>query len=157
MAGTFIVDDRAQKALIRHYAPDKLARIFQASARSGAKAVESVLRPAAPVGDSVRPSQFYRRQGLSHGAFAATVKARRIRKRGANRTTIGFVIGPGGRNAFTRHWIAGGTRAHRIGRIQHPGQQANPWVERAAGRATSLGNRASEVVILRHVAKIPGV
>jgi hypothetical protein len=161
MPSSFVVDDRAQRALLAHYGPAKLARIFQAAARAGAKAAEPTMRAAAPVGTSKRPSQFYRREGLSHGALAATVAARRIRKRGLNKATIGFVVGPAGRNAFTRQWVTGGTRPHmmrgaRGGRFTHPGQRANPWVDRAEGATVGVASRASAAVIQRYVSKIPG-
>lgn len=161
MASTFIVDDRAQKALMRHYDPKKLERVFTASARAGANAVSGVLERAAPVGTSARLSQFYRREGLRHGAFKASVKARKIRKTGINRRTIGYVVGPGGKHGFTRAWIAGGTRQHEIrmprgGVIVHPGQRANPWLVRASRAAMAAGEKASDDAILRHVSKIPG-
>ena len=161
MAGTYKVDDSGQRALMRHYAPDKLDKIFAASARAGAKAAESVMQAAAPVGKSKRPSQFYRRQALGHGTFKDSVKARRIRKRNINRETVGFVVGPAGKAGFTRHWISGGTRPHLIrrgrgGRIKHPGSRGNPWVERVAGRALAAATKASDAVIVRYVSKIPG-
>jgi hypothetical protein len=160
MAGTFRVDDSGTRALLRHYGQDKLDRIFQSSARAGAKAAEPILQRAAPRGRSRKRSQFYRREGLQHGAFAATVKARRIRKKGIQKRTIGFVVGPAGRNAFTRHWIGGGVRPHLIrrgrgGRIQHPGHTADRWVEQAAPAALAAANRASEAVIVRYLSKIP--
>ena len=160
MAGTFTVDDRAQKALMRHYDPKKLERVFAASARAGANAVSAVLERAAPVGTSARLSQFYRREGLRHGAFRASVKARKIRKSGLQRRTIGYVVGPAGRAGFTRAWIAGGTQRHEIqmprgGVIQHPGQRANPWLARASRAALAAGEKASGDAILRHVSKIP--
>lgn len=165
MAGTFTVDDRAQKALMRHYDPKKLERVFTASARAGANAVSAVLERAAPVGTSKRLGQFYRREGLGHGTLKASVKARKIRKTGIQRRTIGYVVGPGGKNVssrrgFIRVWVAGGTRPHEIrmprgGVIQHPGQRANPWVARASRAALAAGEQASDAAILRHVSKIP--
>ena len=161
MAGTYKVDDSGQRALMRHYEPAKLKRIFQASARAGAKAAEPILQAAAPVGKSKRPSQFYRREGLGHGAFKASVQARNIRKRGINKDTIGYVVGPAGKHGFTRHWITEGTRPHLIKsgrgkRIQHPGSRGNPWVDRAGPRALAAATQASEAVILKYVSKIPG-
>jgi len=160
MAGTYVVDDRGQRALMAHYAPEKLERMFQAAARAGAKAAEPILVAAAPVGRGARPSQFYRREGLGHGTFRGSVKARRIRKRGLNRRTIGFVIGPAGKAGFTRHWIAGGTRPHLVPRgrrrVRHPGQRANPWVVGAAGPAAAAARAASDAVILRYTSRIPG-
>lgn len=156
MAATFKVDDSGQRALFRHYEPAKVDRIFQASARAGAKAAEPVLQQAAPVGRSSRPSQFYRKQGWGHGQLKASVAARRIRKRGVNRQTIGFVIGPAGKRGFTRHWVTGGTRPHRIGTRRHPGMRGNPWVDRAADRAATAATKASDAVLIRYLSKVPG-
>jgi hypothetical protein len=156
MAGTFKVDDSGQQALFRHYGGQKLERIFQASARAGANAGAEVLQAAAPIGTSQPLSAIYQREGLRHGALKASVAARRIRKRGMNRQTIGFVLGPAGRGGFARHWVTGGTRPHRIGRRQHPGSRGNPWIDRNAGRANEAARRASDIVITRYLSKIPG-
>lgn len=161
MAGTYTVDDRGQRALMRHYEPAKLKRVFQAAARAGAKAAEPIIVSAAPTGKSERPSQFYRREGLGHGTFRGSVKARNIRKRGINKNVIGYVVGPAGKHGFTRHWVSAGTRPHRMRRGQfagamHPGSRGDPWVDRAGPRALDAASRASDAVILRYVSKIPG-
>jgi hypothetical protein len=158
---TFRVDDDEQEALFRHYGQQKLDRIFMASARAGAKVAADALQRAAPIGTS-RPSQFYRRNKLPHGTLASSVAARKIRKRGVQKSTIGFVVGPGGKFGFTRHWITGGTKPHLVKtgrgkRMQHPGTRANPWVARTAPTAIDASNRASRAVIVRYVSKIPGV
>lgn len=155
MAGTFKVDDSGQRALLRHYGQAKLDTIFQTSARAGAKAAAEVMRGAAPIGRSQPLSAVYRREGLEHGALRASVGARRIRKRGMNRGTIGFVVGPAGVGGFARHWVTGGTRPHRIGRRQHPGSAGNPWVDRIADEANAAAARASEAVIVRYISRIP--
>lgn len=164
MPSTFTFDDREMQKLIAHYEPEKIAKILQSAARAGAKAAEPIIAGAAPTGKSLRPSQFYRREGLSHGAFAATVKARRIRKKGIQAKTIGFVIGPAGRNAFTRPWIALGTKAHEIriktkgfGRykvLHHPGQHANPWIDRVLGPASAAALERSEAILNRWADKV---
>lgn len=145
-ATTVRLDDHELRAFLNLYDGPDIDKVLQKAALAGAKAAERIVRPAVPIGTSRRPSQYYRRQGLGHGTFARTVKARRIRKRGDQRTTIGYVIGPAGKNAFTRAWIAGGTRPHLIrrgrgGRIQHPGEKANRWFpgERAGAAAEHEG------------------
>jgi hypothetical protein len=153
---TYKVDDREQQALFRHYDETKLKRMFNTAARSGANAAAEVLQAAAPVGDSQPLSELYQRYGLQHGALKASVAARKIRRRGARAATIGFVVGPGGRAGFTRHWVTGGTRPHRVVRRQHPGTTGDPWVDRAAREANAAAKLASDVVVVRYVSRIPG-
>lgn len=156
MPPTFRVDDRGQKALMRHYDPKKLDRIFGAAAKAGGEASEQVLRAAAPVGTSQPLSGIYQKAGLRHGALKASVDSRRIRRRGQNKGVIGVVIGPMGRGAVARHWVTGGTRPHRIGNRMHPGSRGNPWVDRATNAADAAASSASETVIRRYLSRIPG-
>jgi hypothetical protein len=156
VAGTFIVDDHGQRALFRHYEPKEIDRIFRASAKAGATSGAKVLQAAAPVGDSQPLSGLYRKYSLRHGALKASVKARPIRKRGVNKTTIGYVMGPGGRGGLARHWVTGGTRPHRVGNRRHPGSRGNPWVDRAASKANDAAAKASDAVITRYLSRIPG-
>jgi hypothetical protein len=153
--GSFHVDDSGQKALFRHYEPKQLDRVFTASAGAGARAIAKTMQSAAPVGQSKRQGQFYRERGWGHGMLKASIKARKIRKRGINRNVIGYVVGPGGPAGFTRHWVTGGVRPHRIGKVQHPGHTPDPWVERVAPAASAAGERASDAVIRKHVNNIP--
>jgi hypothetical protein len=153
--GTYKVDDHGQKALMRHYGDKKLDRIFAAAAKAGGEAAEGVLTAAAPVGSGPL-SGIYRRAGLQHGALKASVDSKRIRRRGANRNTIGVVIGPMGRGAVARHWVTGGTRPHRMGNRMHPGARANPWVDRATNSADAAAAAASDTVITRYLSRIPG-
>lgn len=136
------IDRAAEKKMLRGYREEEVVRILKEAAKVGASAGAKVLKGKAPVGMSNRPSQYYRRLGLSHGTFRRSVKAAAIRGRGSaikglQGRTIGYVIGPIGRNAFTRHWIESGTRHAR----------ANPWVERSAPEALSVAQRASEAVL----------
>ena len=155
MTATLVIDDRQQRALLAKFTQQKVDKVLQSAARAGANAMADVVRGAAPVGVSRRPSQFYRRQGLGHGTFLGSIKARRIRKRGLNSQTIGFVVGPAGKFGFTRHWITGGTRPHLIrrgrgGRIQHPGSKGNPFIERVAAEASRAAVAKSEAILTRH-------
>lgn len=110
-----------------------------ASSRSAA----TVMRAEAPVGTAARLSQFYRRNGLHHGAFRASVRAAPIRGRGSairglQGKTIGSVIGPIGRNAFTRAWIELGVAGH---------ERPNPWVERIADMILGVARDAADAVL----------
>jgi hypothetical protein len=153
--GRFVYDDREYQKLMRLYEPRRLDQVVTAAARAGAKAAEPIIRAAAPVGRSRRPSQFYRREGLLHGNFRASVKARKIRRRGIQAKTVGYVIGPAGRAGFTRYWIAGGTRPHdiprgRAGKVRHPGQKPDPWFDRVLGPAVVAANTRSSAVLTRY-------
>jgi len=85
------------------------------------------------------------------GGMQASVKAKRIRGNDA----IGVVVGPMGKAAFMRHWIAYGTKPHEIrpkgiggflrvgggfvALVHHPGSKPNDY----AGRADSKGGAAA--------------
>lgn len=110
---------------------------------AGGKAGAVVMRQRAPVGRSAHLSQYYRRSGLGHGTFRKSVTSRKIRGRSAainiQGKTIGVVMGPIGKNAFTRFWIEEGTRGpgrHRVA--------ANPWVEAVAPSAFAAARIATD-------------
>lgn len=149
---SFRIDDHEWQAFIRRYSPREIDRIMQLAAAAGARAGAKVLKASAPVGRSSRPSQFYRREGGGHGQFKASVRAGRIRKRGVQARTIGYVVGPMGKFGFTRSWIAGGVRPHgyktRPGK--HPGASPNPWFERAQSPAERAAEEASRRVIEKY-------
>lgn len=126
------------------FKPAAVDRALEDAAKAGATAAVKVLRPRAPVGTSQHPSLYYRRNGLSHGTFRKSVRAAKIRGRrsalaGLQGRTIGYVIGPLGKNAFTRYWIEAGTHGpgrHRVA--------ARPWIEGAASSTFSVARSASE-------------
>lgn len=140
------LDTRAQDKLLRKFRPVEVEKILGKAALAGANSGRKVLTGRAPVGTSKREGQFYRRNGYGHGTFLGSVKARRIRKRGLQEKTIGYVIGPIGKRAFTRHWIEYGTRSHG----KHPGERATHWVERSADAAFSEAQKASEDALIRY-------
>lgn len=155
MAGTFRYDDHELQAFLAKYDKADLEKLLQKAAAAGARAAAPIIQSAAPVGTSPRPSGFYRRQGAGHGSFRGSIKARRIRRRGLNTGTIGFVVGPAGKFGFTRHWIAGGTRPHLIrrgrgGRISHPGQRPNRWADRVLANAGNVANARTEQILRQY-------
>lgn len=125
------IDTREQDRFLRRYNARGVETALTVAAAAGGKAGAAVLRSAAPVGKSARQSQYYRKSGLGHGTFKKSVTSRKIRGRSGalnvQGQTVGVVIGPIGKNAFTRYWIEAGTK----GPGQHR-QRANPWVERSA-------------------------
>lgn len=139
---TVTIDRTAEKRLLARYSAVAVEHVMGEAAKVGAQAGAKVLRAAAPIGVARRLSQYYRRMGLGHGAFRSSVRAAAIRGRhsaisGLQGATIGYVIGPIGRNAFTRGWIELGTRH----------QRANAWVERTADAALATAKAGSEAVL----------
>lgn len=158
MPSTFRYDDHELQAFLKHYTKPELEKILQKAAAAGARAAAPVLVASAPVGRTKRQSQFYRRQGAGHGMFRASIKARRIRRRGIQKGVIGFVVGPAGKFGFTRHWIAGGTRPHLIrrgrgGRIRHPGQTPDRWADGPLEAAGNVANARSEQILRQFAEK----
>ena len=136
------IDRRQLDRFLTRYTPEEVTKIMKTAATYGGKEGAKVMRSAAPIGTANRLSQYYRKMGLSHGTFRKSVRAAAIRGRntaikGLQARTIGVVIGPIGKNAFTRGWIELGTRH----------QRANPWVEREAAPALSVAREASESVL----------
>lgn len=141
MSFTARLDRAEEERYLRKFSGSAVDHILGEAAKVGAKAAAQVMRSAAPVGTAQRLSQYYRRMGLSHGTFRKSVRAALIRGRGSainlQGRTIGYVIGPIGKNAFTRAWIEQGTSHAR----------ANPWVEQAASPALTVAREASESVL----------
>jgi hypothetical protein len=147
--------------------PAQFDKALRAARTQAGRSAGRIVRAAAPKGDSARLGPYYRKQGLGHGAFAASVRARAIKK-GARQGIRGVVIGPMGKAGFTRHWIAWGTKEHLIpprrgiasivslatGRTsfrRHPGQSPNPWIDRAAGPAMDAAEAAAIKVFHRYI------
>jgi len=142
------IDRRAEVAYLARFTPDEVDKIVAQAAGYGGRAAAKVLAPQAPIGTAKRLSQYYRRMGLGHGTFRRSVRAAKIRGRGSALRgqlgkTVGYVIGPIGKNAYTRAWIELGTRPHG----GHPGEGPNPWVEQAASDALSVARDASDAVL----------
>lgn len=139
---TFTIDREAEKRMLRGYSSEAVTFILKQAAKAGGKAAAAVVKAEAPIGTSTRLSQYYRKMGLAHGTFRHSVRAAEIRGRGSmikglQGNTVGQVIGPIGKNAFTRAWIELGT-VH---------QKARPWIEPLAAAALSVARSASEAVL----------
>lgn len=157
MPASFTVDDRELQAFLKRYTQREVEIVLTKAGSAGARAALPIVRAAVPIGTSKRVGQYYRKMNLTHGTLRASVRSRKIRRRGVQSETIGWVIGPMGkdvasRRGFIRVWVAGGTRPHLIrrgrgGRIQHPGQAANHW---AYGPLES----ASEAAAMKAEAKL---
>lgn len=143
------IDRAAEQKMLKGYRPEAVTAILQQAAKEGGRAAKAVLAPRAPIGTSSRLSQYYRRLALAHGTFRRSVRAAMIRGRGSalgkglQGRTVGYVIGPIGKNAFTRGWIELGTRH----------QKARPWVEEAAGQALTAAYAASDAVLTLYAEK----
>lgn len=151
----YSIDDHQLQALFARFTPAEVAKVAQKAALAGAKVIEATMKANAPVGRSAREGAYYRKTGLHHGALRATVKARRIRRRGNQARTIGYVIGPAGKAGFTRQWVEGGTAPHVIhgkrgGVIHHPGERAQPFIERSAAKSTERAKAATSAVLARY-------
>jgi hypothetical protein len=162
------IDREAEKRLLARYSADNVLFILKEAARVGAQGGAKVMKAEAPVGESKRLSQYYRRMGLGHGSFRQSIRAALIRGRGSaikglQGKTVGYVIGPMGKNAFTRAWVEAGTKAHDQGRRnagragrevqqghgkgQHPGAEGRRWMGAVAGPALDTARAASEAVL----------
>jgi ABC-type nitrate/sulfonate/bicarbonate transport system substrate-binding protein len=130
--------------MLRGYTSEAVTVALTAAAAAGAKAGTVILRADAPIGTSQRLSQYYRKMGLGHGTFRSSVKAAKIRGRGSairglQGKTIGYVLGPIGRKAFTRYWLESGFR--HVGGVTVMGTH---WVEHAAPMVFAVTKQASE-------------
>lgn len=145
MASTFTIDDREWQRYVRKFSPREIDKMLAKASAAGARAAAKVIKAQAPVGTSDRPSQFYRQNGLRHGAFKKSVKAARIRARRANAGTVGHVIGPMGKTGFTRAWVEGGTKPHgyRSRRGRHPGSPGRHWFESASRAGSGVAATAT--------------
>lgn len=126
--------------MLAAYTPGEVVKILKEASKAGADAAKPIVKAAAPIGDSMRQGQYYRRMGLQHGTLRKSVRAAAIRQRGGVKT-VGHVVAPMGSKGFTRGWVALGT----------PQSRGNPWVERIATWAFSVASRASEAILRAYV------
>ena len=141
------IDRREEERMLAGYSASAVDHILKEAAKYGGKAGAAVLKGEAPVGESDLRRQgakmWYRRNSLKHGTFRRSVRAAMIRGRGSaikglQGKTVGVVIGPIGKNAFTRAWIELGTRH---------GEQGRHWVEKAAREDLRASYEASDSVL----------
>lgn len=146
-------DARGWDEFVRAWQEPAVKRTLQAGASAFGKAAKPVIASEIPI---ARPGNPY---AQGPGNLRRLVRYKRF----SSLRGIGVVIGPMGRNAFYRRFVAGGTKPHVIlpkrvgGRlafgggfariVHHPGAKANDFIGRASGRAIDAGYRASEVVV----------
>jgi len=141
------IDRREEERMLAGYSASAVDHILKEAAKYGGKAGAAVMKGEAPTFayDMTRQGKrmFYRRNSLKEGTFKRSVRAAAIRGRGTairglQGRTVGVVIGPIGKNAFTRHWIELGTRH---------GEKGSHWVEKAAREALRASYEASDSVL----------
>lgn len=143
-AFTARLDTTQQQRFLKRYTELNVTKELDVAAKAGADAAKKVLVANAPVGTSEHPSQYYRKMSLPHGTFRRSIRAAKIRGRrsalkGLQGATVGYVVGPMGKNAFTRYWREQGTNGpgrHRVAGLH--------WTEHSAGMALSVARSASE-------------
>jgi hypothetical protein len=144
---TQTIDRREEARMMAGYTPSAVDHILKEAAKYGGKAGAAVMKGEAPTFayDMKRQGKrmWYRRNSLSDGTFKRSVRAAAIRGRGSaikglQGRTVGVVIGPIGKNAFTRAWIELGTRH---------GEQGTHWVEKVASAALRASYEASDSVL----------
>lgn len=139
--------------LLKAWQEPAVKRTLRAGASAFGRAAKPIVRAEIPVAPPGNP------YAKSAGNLARQVRYRRFHARFG----IGVVVGPIGRSAFYRRFVAGGTKAHLIlpkrlgGRlkvvggfaraIHHPGAKANDFIGRAERRATDAGLTKAETVI----------
>ena len=136
-AFTARLDRTAERRMLARFKPHEVDHVLLEAAKVGGQAGAKVLRSNAPVGTAARLSQYYRAHGLSHGTLRKSVRAAQIRGRhtaivGLQGRTVGYVIGPIGRQAFTRAWVE--ARTH--------------WTEHTAPAALAVAHDASDAVLV---------
>ena len=140
---TVKLDRRQEQRLLAAFKAQPVQRIMGIAAEKGAKAAAKVVKSRAPIGTAARLSQYYRRMGLGHGTLRRSVRAAPIRTRGAG--IRGYVVGPMGRNAFTRGWVELGTRR----------SAGKHWLASTASAALSVARDASEAVLQLYARRTP--
>ena len=124
---TLIIDRVSEKRKLAAYSKLNVERIMLEAGAAGAAAAMAVLKARAPVGESLRLSQYYRAHGMEHGALRESVRAAPIR----TREGIGEIVGPMGVKAFARFFVE--ARTH--------------WLERNNDVARAAAYKASDAVL----------
>jgi len=119
MSGDFrlIFDDEEMRRYLESLDEKGVTKILRGASTRAGTVLRNAMRPAVPVKKraSAGTHGAYTKRGAvkdygTPGGMRASVQARRIKSNPA----IGVVVGPMGKAAFMRHWIAFGTKAHDI-------------------------------------------
>lgn len=142
-------DSHEWDALLKAWQEPPVKRTLKAAASAFGRAAKPVIQAEIPM---ARPGNKY---AVRAGNLRASTRSRQIK------SGIGVVVGPMGRTAFYREWVARGTKPHeirakagtmRIGSgfarvVHHPGSKPNDFIGRASGRAEREGYAKAEAVI----------
>jgi hypothetical protein len=148
------LDDHGVQELLDRFTEKSVNKVLKRAVSAYGKAARPILRAATPVGPPGHAS-------ITRGSLQKAVRYKQVRARYG----IGVVVAPMGKAAFHRHFVTGGTKAHRIPKagvikrlvtpfgvfafINHPGARANPFVARSAGAVEAAGLPAAEAVIFQ--------
>jgi hypothetical protein len=154
-------DDEEMQAYLAGLDEPGVDRILRKGVNAGAAPLRNAVRSEVPV----KRAGGMRGAGYGQpGEMRAAVRAKRIRQP----DVVGVVVGPMGRKAFMRHWVARGTRAHTIAAkrggflalgfgfvrvVHHPGAHANDYIGRAMGRAEGQAVDKAEAKIIAEATK----
>jgi len=174
MSGDFrvIFDDEEMARYLASLDEKGVVKILRGASTRAGTVLRNAMRPEIPVkeraGAGVQGTFATRGGGVKEygapGGMRASVKAKRIRGNEA----IGIVVAPMGIQAFMRHWIAFGTKAHdirpkgaggflRVGfgfvrLVHHPGTKPNDYTGRAAASMDAAHDKA-EAYLWKEVEK----
>jgi len=178
MSGDFriIHDDREMREYLARLDEKGVAKILRKGISKGAPILKRAIQSEAPVKSRAsagahgsfsvrkRGGTFVQKDYGTPGGLKASVKFRRIKSNSA----IGVVVGPMGKQAFMRHWITQGTKAHLIRPksasilrlafgfarlVRHPGSKPNAFVTRAEGKAMNQAVEIASDTIQEEAAK----
>lgn len=158
-----ILDDEDMQKYLDTLDERGVVKLLRTATGKGGIVLRNAMRPEVPVkkqaSGGAHGEYMTRRGGVADygtpGGMRASVSSRRIRGNDA----IGVVVGPMGKRAFMRHWIAQGTKPHEIRPkdgsflrlafgfvkiVHHPGSKPNDYAGRAASSMGAALDKAEE-------------
>ena len=170
MSGDFrlIFDDEEMKRYLASLDEKGVIKILRGASTRAGTVLRNAMKPAVPVkkrASAGTHGEYTQRRIVKDygtpGGMRASVSARRIK----SNPSIGVVVGPMGKQAFMRHWIAKGTKPHDIypkstlkklailggfaDVVHHPGSRPNDY----AGRAYAIGDAPATEAAKNYIAK----
>jgi hypothetical protein len=170
MSGDFkmIYDDHEVMEYLARLDEQKVVKILRSAGMRAGTKYRNAMRPNVPVkkrASAGTHGEYTQRRIVKDygtpGGMRASVSARRIK----SNPSIGVVVGPMGKQAFMRHWIAKGTKPHDIypkstlkklailggfaDVVHHPGSRPNDY----AGRAYAIGDAPATEAAKNYIAK----
>jgi hypothetical protein len=159
-----LLDDEDMAKYLAGLDEKGVVKILRGASTRAGTVLRNAMRPEIPVKKRAGSGAggAYIQRGIAKnygtpGGMQASVKARRIKGNEA----IGVVVGPMGKAAFMRHWIAYGTKPHEIrpkgiggflrvgggfvSLVHHPGSKPNDYAGRADSKAgEAAANKAED-------------